>query len=757
MCVDDDICNELSNNINSIGQNYSIQYAHTEKQVVVINSPDGDYKTIIFELEECTYSIANELTQLNLANCPQTLRDKYLIPSSEALIILKTDIYREGQNTNQIAYAFFNRNGTPLNLQYCSNEKFEVKYPITNPDAVDFELALNMSEIGVDIYNASDPFFTDICFSFTSEEGEDVSLEDRRERYYKNVSFCEVDCEYNGIDYLTQEVICECNVKTNFFTEALNNSFTSEFLEIIESARVEIFRCYKNVFNINSFLTNLGGWIMIGFITIESILLTVYLLKELKDIKIYLLQYVKEEPSNPPKSKNEINIGLYYQPPKKFVIDDIEKEEKTIVNEHELNSPSLLINKSDKTKEVAKKNSIKTINLNSNKPIEEIKEKPIINLVKLPDFLPSTKNIEKPKKPVIPQLNMYKAEEKNTTNNNIGSLIDEFSEKTKSDCNSVLQRRTTNTFSTNSTHVGFDEKKINEKTKIMIVFNKDNLPQYKSSKLKVKNRIKYNNNYSERDSSNSYKTEKARMYIKKDTEDNMEEDEDFTDEELNELCVEDARKYDNRHFCLFFWQLLKSRQDIINTFCNSDPLDCFPIRCICFFFGISFYFFVNALFFIPSYISDTFHGKNSYSFFTNLQNEISRFIYSAIVSMVVDLIENFLSNSKKRLEILIRKSKFSDKFQEEAYQICKSLKIRHIVFLVFAFLFMGVFWYYISAFCNVYYNSRINWLEGSIITYTLTNVSPFISSVLISSFQFIGMKVHFLSFFYKLSQIISAI
>ena len=783
MCVDDDICkyeeytsniklDELSNNMNSIGQNYSIQYAHTEKQVVVINSPDGDYKTIIFELEECTYSIANELTQLNLANCPQTLRDKYLIPYSEALIILKTDIIREGQNTNQIAYAFFNKKGTPLNLQYCSNEKFEVKYPITNPDAVDFELALNMSEIGVDIYNASDPFFTDICFPFTSEEGEDVSLEDRRERYYKNVSFCEVDCEYNGIDYLTQEVICECNVKTNFITEALNNSFTSEFLEIIESARVEIFKCYKNVFNIKGFLTNLGGWIMIGFITIESILLTVYLFKELKDIKIYLLQYVKEEPSNPPKSNNEINTGLYYQPPKKFVIDDIEKEEKQLVKEYELNSPSLLINKSDKTNEVAKKNPIVTINLNTNNHIKEIKEKPIINLVKLPEnipqkrntltkikdfFLPSTKNIEKTKNPVIPKLNMIKAEEKNTTINNIGSLIDDNSEKAKSDLNSILQRRTTNTFSTNATHVGFDEKKINEKTKIVIVFNKDNLPQHKSTKLKVKNRIKYNNNYSERDSSNSFKTEKARMYIKKDTEDNMEEDEDLTEEELNELCVEDARKYDNRHFCLFFWQLLKSRQDIINTFCNSDPLDCFPIRCICFFYGISFYFFVNALFFIPSYISDTFHGKNSYSFFTILQNEISRFIYSAIVSMVVDLIENFLSNSKKRLEILIRKSKFSDKFQEEAYQICKSLKIRHIIFLVFAFLFMGVFWYYISAFCNVYYNSRINWLEGSIITYTLTNVSPFISSFLISSFRFIGMKVHFLSFFYKLSQIISAI
>ena len=78
MCVDDDICkyeeytstiklNELSNNINSIGQNYSIQYAHTEKQVVVINNPDGDYKTIIFELEECAMSacVSEDLTKLN--------------------------------------------------------------------------------------------------------------------------------------------------------------------------------------------------------------------------------------------------------------------------------------------------------------------------------------------------------------------------------------------------------------------------------------------------------------------------------------------------------------------------------------------------------------------------------------------------------------------------------------------------------------------------------------------------------------------
>ena len=61
---------------------------------------------------------------MDLANCPATLREKYLIPDNEQLIILKTDIYRIGENTNQIAYAFFSKNGTRLSLGYCSNEQF---------------------------------------------------------------------------------------------------------------------------------------------------------------------------------------------------------------------------------------------------------------------------------------------------------------------------------------------------------------------------------------------------------------------------------------------------------------------------------------------------------------------------------------------------------------------------------------------------------------------------------------------------------
>ena len=52
-----------------------------------------------------------------------------------------------------------------------------------------------------------DPFFNDICFEYTSENGKDVTLEDRRKEYYQNVSFCEEGCEYQGVNLETQEAI----------------------------------------------------------------------------------------------------------------------------------------------------------------------------------------------------------------------------------------------------------------------------------------------------------------------------------------------------------------------------------------------------------------------------------------------------------------------------------------------------------------------------------------------------------------------
>ena len=45
-----------------------------------------------------------------------------------------------------------------------------------------------------DIYNSSHHFYNDIYFTFSSEiNGKDVTLKDRRNEYYINLNFCEIE------------------------------------------------------------------------------------------------------------------------------------------------------------------------------------------------------------------------------------------------------------------------------------------------------------------------------------------------------------------------------------------------------------------------------------------------------------------------------------------------------------------------------------------------------------------------------------
>ena len=104
------------------------------------------------------------------------------------------------------------------------------------------------SDNGIDIYNINDAFFNDICLRFTSENGKDVPLNERK-RYFQNISVCQNDCSYKEINFTSMEAVCDCNIKTNFVIEILNNSLTSDIVDFVSTANFELFKCYKNVFN----------------------------------------------------------------------------------------------------------------------------------------------------------------------------------------------------------------------------------------------------------------------------------------------------------------------------------------------------------------------------------------------------------------------------------------------------------------------------------------------------------------------------
>ena len=77
---------------------------------------------------------------------------------------------------------------------------------------------------------------------------------------------------------------------------------------------------------------------------------------------------------------------------------------------------------------------------------------------------------------------------------------------------------------------------------------------------------------------------------------------------------------------------------IIDTFYDKDKIRPISIKMILFLLILDLYFMVNALFFSIDYISEGFHDTNEEKFYSFIPRSLKRFLYTEIVSNVVDII-----------------------------------------------------------------------------------------------------------------------
>ena len=65
---------------------------------------------------------------------------------------------------------------------------------------------------------------------------------------------------------------------------------------------------------------------------------------------------------------------------------------------------------------------------------------------------------------------------------------------------------------------------------------------------------------------------------------------------MDDMEYDDAVKKDQREFCTYFGDKLKSQQIILNTFYYEEPLKPKSLKLLLFILDIDLYFFVNGLF-----------------------------------------------------------------------------------------------------------------------------------------------------------------
>ena len=223
--------------------------------------------------------------------------------------------------TNHIEYLIFNgKNGFLLNTSYCNDLNVKISHPIVDENGIDLNISKKLyEEYKIDVYKANDSFFNDFCMNYTSDKNTDLTLSQRRKIFYQNVSFCDSNCTYIQVNYTSNTAICACEVKDGIMNDALlgggdehhnDRSFNSDDLTSIVNYRV--FQCYKQVFNLDRLIRNVGNYTSIIIIIFYTICIIHFCKNRKRNVMSYFQKIKLKMVENKKKEEKNSNLKENY-------------------------------------------------------------------------------------------------------------------------------------------------------------------------------------------------------------------------------------------------------------------------------------------------------------------------------------------------------------------------------------------------------------------------------------------------------------
>ena len=224
--------------------------------------------------------------------------------------------------------------------------------------------------------------------------------------------------------------------------------------------------------------------------------------------------------------------------------------------------------------------------------------------------------------------------------------------------------------------------------------------------------------------------------------------------ELNHLNYKDALKYDKRNYFEYYISLLKSNHLIIFSFCNSIDNNSKIIKIFYFFFCFTTYYAINVLFFSDSVFHKLYKDKGEYNF----NFFIPKIIYSCLIADIINALVKLLSLSQKNI-MDIKQEKNIDNLEKKGRQIMRIITFKFVYFFIVTFLFLNIFWYYITCFCGIYINSQIILIKNTLISFTLSFIYPFVKCLIPGIFRLCALssKTENRQYLYQSSLVIKAL
>ena len=233
---------------------------------------------------------------------------------------------------------------------------------------------------------------------------------------------------------------------------------------------------------------------------------------------------------------------------------------------------------------------------------------------------------------------------------------------------------------------------------------------------------------------------------------------------LDNFEYEDAIIYDKRSFWRIYLICLFSKENILSTFFLNCPLELKSMRYILFIFVYSCDFALNTIFYFNNKISDKYYYKGHSLFWFNLLNNLTISFISFLISFIVVIFLQLLTSSRddfentfKEEEKKLKKNKNYKvgnknklKIAENIIKINNHLRYKIIAFIMIEIIMILFFYYFVTAFCEVYKETQISWLIDSFISFIISFPVELVLSLFICILYLISIKKK-IKILYKIS------
>jgi hypothetical protein len=318
--------------------------------------------------EEQKNSNNPNISSIDLGECEERLKKQEGLTEKNHLIVLKTDIKNEDLSSTYVQYEIYNPvTLNIISLDICSDIPISVNVPI-NLNENTKSIYDSLSKSGYNLFDLNDSFYNDICSTYTTEDGTDLTLADRKNIIYDNnanVSLCQDGCNFQSYNLTTKKAKCDCSVqKEETITDVSKlkfdkNELIGSFFTTLKNSNFLVLKCYKLALSYIGQINNIESYIMTSITFVFIVLMFIYIIngntKLTYFIEIILKQKLNSNSSEKTKSdktknnkqdqskKNKKNSNIYNKNKKNKELKNIKssnkKENKSSIKKNQKKSP----------------------------------------------------------------------------------------------------------------------------------------------------------------------------------------------------------------------------------------------------------------------------------------------------------------------------------------------------------------------------------------------------------------------------------